>query len=113
MEVGSVNVGFELIEQGLAIARYDSRDGYGSHPRENAYVPDAAADDYVCEPAPAPEPTPPPDPEPNCDPSYPTVCIPPPPPDLNCGDISARNFTVIGSDPHRFDNDNDGVGCEA
>jgi micrococcal nuclease len=49
----------------------------------------------------------------NCHPSYPTVCIPPPPPDLNCGDIPHRNFTVTGSDPHRFDGDNDGVGCES
>jgi len=48
----------------------------------------------------------------NCDPSYPTVCIPPPPPDLDCKDISYRNFTVIGSDPHRFDGDKDGIGCE-
>jgi hypothetical protein len=48
----------------------------------------------------------------NCDPSYPTVCIPPPPPDLDCGDISFTNFTVVGNDPHGFDGDNDGVGCE-
>lgn len=49
----------------------------------------------------------------NCHPSYPSVCIPPPPPDLNCGDISHRRFTVVGSDPHGFDGDNDGVGCES
>ena len=49
---------------------------------------------------------------PTCDPSYPTVCIPPPPPYLDCGEISYRNFTVVGSDPHRFDGDNDGIGCE-
>jgi hypothetical protein len=48
----------------------------------------------------------------NCDPSYPTVCIPPPPPDLDCGDVNATNFTVKGSDPHGFDGDNDGIGCE-
>lgn len=49
----------------------------------------------------------------NCDPSYPTVCIPPPPPDLDCGDILFRRFTVVGSDPHHFDGNNDGVGCES
>jgi len=49
----------------------------------------------------------------NCDPSYPTVCIPPSPPDLDCGDIPYRNFTVLSPDPHRFDGDNDGVGCES
>lgn len=48
----------------------------------------------------------------NCHPSYPTVCIPPPPPDLDCPQIPYRNFAVTGSDPHRFDGDNDGVGCE-
>lgn len=47
-----------------------------------------------------------------CDPSYPDVCIPPPPPDLDCGDIPYRNFRVIGSDPHGFDGDGNGVGCE-
>ena len=48
-----------------------------------------------------------------CDPSYPDVCIPSPPPDLNCGDIAHRRFRVIGSDPHGFDRDGDGVGCES
>jgi hypothetical protein len=47
-----------------------------------------------------------------CDPAYPTVCIPPPPPDLNCADIPYRNFTVLPPDPHRFDGDGDGIGCE-
>ena len=48
----------------------------------------------------------------NCDPSYPTVCIPPPPPDLDCTDIPYRNFRVLPPDPHNFDGDGDGVGCE-
>jgi micrococcal nuclease len=51
--------------------------------------------------------------EPVCDPSYVGVCIPPPPPDLDCGDIPHRRFRVIGSDPHGFDRDKDGIGCEA
>jgi len=49
----------------------------------------------------------------NCDPSYPTVCIPPPPPDLDCKDIPYRNFQVLPPDPHNFDGDHDGVGCES
>ena len=49
----------------------------------------------------------------NCDPSYPTVCIPKYPPDLDCGEISFRRFQVTGSDPHGFDGDNDGIGCES
>ena len=69
------------------------------------------------EPAPAP-PVAPPEPTAaslpagNCDPSYPDVCIPPPPPDLDCGEIPYRNFRVLPPDPHRFDRDKDGVGCE-
>ncbi len=50
---------------------------------------------------------------PSCDPSYPDVCIAPYPPDLNCGDIGYSNFRVIGNDPHGFDGDNDGIGCES
>ena len=47
-----------------------------------------------------------------CDAAYPTVCIPPPPPDLDCADVSFRRFRVLAPDPHRFDGDGDGVGCE-
>ncbi|MGB3496500.1 MAG: hypothetical protein WBA57_27480 [Elainellaceae cyanobacterium] len=49
----------------------------------------------------------------NCDPSYPDFCIPPAPPDLNCADIEEKDFTVLQPDPHRFDRDKDGVGCES
>jgi hypothetical protein len=49
----------------------------------------------------------------NCDPSYPGVCIPPPPPDLDCKDIPYRRFQVLAPDPHNFDNDGDGIGCES
>ena len=50
---------------------------------------------------------------PNCDPAYPDFCIPPPPPDLNCADIPYNNFTVLPPDPHGFDGNNDGVGCQS
>jgi Protein of unknown function (DUF1524) len=56
---------------------------------------------------------PPPPPPSNCDPSYPTACIPPPPPDLDCGDIPFDHFVVLPPDPHSFDGDGDGVGCES
>ena len=53
---------------------------------------------------------------PVCHPSYPTVCIPPPPPDLECSQIPYRQFTVrhdvANPDPHGFDPDHNGVGCE-
>lgn len=90
-----------------------------------AYPPDTAFASYfesleaqavrqVCgiEPT-ATEAPPPAPPSGNCDPSYPTVCIPLPPPDLDCGDIPHRRFTVLPPDPHGFDGDNDGVGCES
>jgi micrococcal nuclease len=57
--------------------------------------------------------SPPPPPPGNCDPSYPDVCIPPPPPDLDCKDIPYRNFRVLPPDPHHFDSDGDGIGCES
>jgi endonuclease YncB( thermonuclease family) len=48
-----------------------------------------------------------------CDPSYSTVCIPPAPPDLDCADVLPhRHFKVVGRDPHHFDGDRDGIGCE-
>ncbi len=83
---------------------------------------DAAQPSPVPSPAAAPQPAPspaPPAPEPssasagNCDPAYPDVCIPPPPPDLDCGDIPYRNVRVLPPDPHRFDRDKDGIGCES
>src|SRR5215211_6754651 len=48
-----------------------------------------------------------------CDSSYPDFCISPPPPSLNCDDVEGANFRVLSPDPHGFDGDNDGIGCEA
>jgi hypothetical protein len=47
-----------------------------------------------------------------CDPSYPTVCISQPPPRLTCGDLSVGAFKVFGEDPHGFDPDENGIGCD-
>jgi micrococcal nuclease len=51
----------------------------------------------------------------NCDPSYPSVCIPPieVTGDLDCKQVDFRRFDVIPPDPHQFDLDYDGVGCES
>ncbi len=49
----------------------------------------------------------------SCDPSYPDVCIPVYPPDLDCGEIRYNNFRVLQPDPHGFDGDKDGIGCES
>lgn len=48
----------------------------------------------------------------NCDPAYPDVCIPPFPPDLDCNQINYCSFRVLSPDPHGFDGDGDGWGCE-
>ena len=72
------------------------------------------------DPTPTPTPTRPPQPTPtatrpaDCHPAYPTVCIPPPPPDLDCPEVLPLvNFQVLPPDPHGFDADKDGIGCEA
>jgi micrococcal nuclease len=78
-------------------------------------------------PVPTPAPTAPPAAVPlplvpapgGCDPSYPDagMCIPIGAADLNCGDIAWRRFTVLlnvpNPDPHGFDGNKDGVGCES
>jgi micrococcal nuclease len=58
------------------------------------------------------QPPPPPAPLGNCSPAYPRVCIPPPPPDLDCRQIPFRRFQVLPPDPHKFDPNSDGIGCE-
>ncbi|MER7073175.1 thermonuclease family protein [Terrabacter sp. NPDC000476] len=56
VDVGGLDAGLRQITQGYAVARYDSRDGYGRHPREDAYVrADAASPTAACaDPAAAP-----------------------------------------------------------
>jgi endonuclease YncB( thermonuclease family) len=105
-----VDVGLRQIKRGLADARYDSRDGYGSHPRQATYRrADAAHPDREC----GSTPPPPPPPSGNCDPAY-SPCVPPPPPDLNCADIGhAVSVNHAYGDPHNFDADGDGRGCES
>lgn len=50
---------------------------------------------------------------PQCDENYAGACIPIVSYDLDCGDIGARRFRVVGFDHHRFDGDHDGIGCES
>lgn len=75
----------------------------------------------VAPPPPPPAPEPEPEPEPaapqpppagDCHPAY-TPCIPPTPPDLNCPDVDGPiQVDHAHGDPHGFDRDKDGVGCE-
>ncbi|GAA2158844.1 endonuclease YncB(thermonuclease family) [Humibacillus xanthopallidus] len=49
VDVNGVDAGLRQIKQGFAVARYDSRDGYGRHARETAYVrADAASPRAAC-----------------------------------------------------------------
>jgi endonuclease YncB( thermonuclease family) len=92
--VGGPDVGLDLVQHGLAVARYDSRDGYGTHPREAQYVAaDAAAADVCAVGAPAAGTT-----------------------FANCTAVRAAGRAPIhagdpGWDP-KFDADGDGIGCE-
>jgi micrococcal nuclease len=47
-----------------------------------------------------------------CDPNYAGACIPISATDLDCSDVQARNFRVVGTDIHHFDGDHDGIACE-
>jgi endonuclease YncB( thermonuclease family) len=120
VDVGGTDVGLTLINEGLAIARYDRRDGYGTHTHEAAYVAaDAASPD--CSEAPPARPAPPPPPAP---PSAPApVPAPPrapaPAPSwsyANCTEARAAGAAPVyrgepGYGAH-LDRDGDGVGCE-
>jgi micrococcal nuclease len=114
--VGNVFVNAELVRTGWAEAVAYPPDtaqaGYLESLEAGAPVPLCAAPQPTTAPQPTavPQPT---APAANCDPSYPTVCIPPYPPDIDCGDIPHRRFQVIPPDPHGFDGDNDGIGCES
>lgn len=107
---GKMDTGIRQIKRGLAIARYDSRDGYGFHPREDRYHRvDDQTKNVNC-----PKPPSPPPEEPasagNCEAGY-EPCVPLYPPDLDCADVNGPIY-VTGSDPHGFDGEGDGVGCE-
>ncbi len=48
-----------------------------------------------------------------CDPSYPSLCLPVGAADIDCPEVGASDFTVLPPDPHGFDRDRDGIGCES
>jgi endonuclease YncB( thermonuclease family) len=116
VSVGSTDLGLAQINAGFAVARYDSRDGYGSHPKEAEYVAaDAATAQFECtppppapEPAPAPASTPAPAPAPEAAPSSTYYA--------NCSAVRAAGAAPIyKGDPgysSKLDRDGDGVACE-
>ncbi len=59
LDVDGTDAGLRQIQAGLAVARYDSRDGYGAHPRETSYVAaDAASPKAPCSTVATPQPVP-------------------------------------------------------
>jgi endonuclease YncB( thermonuclease family) len=107
VDIGDTDAGLRMIASGLAIARYDSRDGYDHHPRQRSYVrTDRSTPNVRCAPAPVPLVDVPSGS--NCAPGY-SPCIPSYPPDLDCADTGP--VTVSGPDPHGLDADGDGVAC--
>lgn len=109
-----VDAGYLLLRRGLAVARYDSRDGYGRHPRQGRYVArDAVTAAAGCggvrglvgQPQAQPRP------RRGCAPGY-RPCVPPFPPDVDCTDVSGP-VRVTGGDPHALDADGDGRACES
>ncbi len=116
--VGGTFVNADLVRNGLAVSKAFPPDT-AKQTELDAAMRDAEQNRRGClhnQPLPTPTPTPRPSAPPqnsNCHPSYPDFCIAPPPPDLDCKDIGRKNFTVLQPDPHRFDRDKDGIGCES
>ena len=48
-----------------------------------------------------------------CDQNYHGSCIPTSTSDIDCPQVAATNFRSVGADPHGFDEDGDGIACEA
>jgi micrococcal nuclease len=99
VDVEGVDAGLALIEEGLAVARYDSRDGYGAHPRERAYVAADAATPAITCPVPGGGPG-----------SQPGGVW------RNCTEAREAGAAPVyrgdpGYGPH-LDRDGDGIGCE-
>ncbi len=110
VDVGTMDAGLRLIKNGLAISRYDSRDGYGFHPREPRYIAaDRGAPNLRCS-APVGLISQPSS-SGNCAAGY-SPCVPSYPPDLDCADVNGP-IRITGSDPHGFDADGDGFGCDS
>jgi endonuclease YncB( thermonuclease family) len=111
VDVGGVDAGLTLIQQGLAIARYDSRDGYGRHDREDTYVAADRATEHVCSAAaPAPSSAPPPSSTSTGPGTGPGGAW------KNCAEARAHGAAPVHrGDPGyggHLDRDDDGIGCE-
>ncbi len=110
-----INLNEAVIEEGHGYldSGFCSTSEFSTHSWAQKYGCGTTIQIPVTETAPQPPTEPPTQTIESCDPSYPDVCIAPYPPDLDCGEISYRNFKVLPPDPHRFDGDKDGIGCES
>jgi len=111
--VEKIFVNYELVRQGYASIMTYPPDVTCQDTFHAAQTLARESELGIWAPTPTPYPTSTPGPSGNCDPSYPTVCIPPYPPDLDCDEIPYRRFKVLPPDPHGFDGDDDGIGCES
>ena len=68
--------------------------------------------DTPASPAPQPAPQPLAGAPAGCDANYAGACVPISGTDLDCADVGARGFQVVGADPHGFDGNRDGQACE-
>jgi hypothetical protein len=110
------DVGTVMLRQGLAIARYDGRDGYGWHPKQKKYRKlDRQNGSISCTTASKPKPKPTPTYTPK-----PVAPVAPPPPVsvyfANCDAVRAAGKAPIRvGDPgygRHLDRDGDGSACE-
>ncbi|MFN8185221.1 MAG: thermonuclease family protein [Candidatus Nanopelagicales bacterium] len=121
------DIGTVMLSKGLAVARYDSLDGYPWHPRQARYRALDASNGQICnEPAASPTPTPTPTPTTTSTPYVPfvppiTPTAPPVTPPVtvyypNCDAVRRAGKAPLyrgqpGYGPH-LDRDGDGVACE-
>ena len=115
VNASGTDLGTRLLKAGLATARYDSRDGYDAHPNENKYHKIDSSTPHQCGTTGAA-----PSLQNNgassnnateCDPNYGGICVPMSDTDLDCSDLSGP-VTIKGLDPHGFDGNGDGLGCQ-
>lgn len=112
VDVKGVDAGLAMIQQGLAVARYDSRDGYGHHPREERYVRADASTPGICGTSAQRPPA-------QTGSGVPSGATVAPGPDgswNNCTDARAAGAAPVyrgdaGYGAH-LDGDGDGIGCE-
>lgn len=122
VQINGEDAGTHMLRSGWAIARYDGRDGYGSHPLQATYISVDDSAPMPAEPAPAPaEPAPAPaEPAPQPAEPEPAPADPAPATDPRFGTCKEANANgygnyVRGQDPEYDwykDRDKDGVVCE-